>query len=135
MRKEELKAIYEKAIAEKEAKDCVKNPLCLFHLSIKDVSRKATKKDYTLWLEGFLKNGGKITHTYDYPIKMEDFIVIEKDFKLFPLHGAQSIGLIIKEGVKRINGIKDHRGHNELYFMDDYSNIGNFIPMHSDIIQ
>lgn len=125
-----LNKILDKARSRKAVYRCSKKPMCLFNSLLKDVSRKATKEDYLLWLEGFLKNKGEITHVYDYPINMTDFIFIEKDFYMSPLYGAQSIGLIIKKGVKCLGGDK---GHNELYYMDNFSQKGDFVPIYSDL--
>lgn len=96
--------------------------------------RIATKNDYSTWLCGFMNGGGKISHVYDhkmnYKTNLKSWFVVESDFEISPLYGAYSLNLIVQKGVKLIRG---DRGHSNLYFMDDFSISGKFIPIYIDI--
>jgi len=91
--------------------------------------KPANKKDYANWLIGYLKNGGQVSHVYDY--EFPGFFIAKKDFKLGSLYGANSIQVIIPEGIKTSNA----SGHNTYYFMDDFKTSGyGWVPIYSDII-
>ena len=38
-----------------------------------DTTQPASIEDYVLWLQGYIKRGGKATHFYDYPFSRMDF--------------------------------------------------------------
>ncbi|MDO8508021.1 MAG: hypothetical protein Q7S53_05665 [bacterium] len=88
--------------------------------------------EYRDWLEGFRKNGGEVTHHYTYPFSRQqrDFFVAKADFPATPRYGADSINIIVPEGVNFLGG---NIGHSTLYFMDGYRMIGHFAPSFSDI--
>lgn len=90
----------------------------------------ATKNDYCKWLCGFMSGGGEISHVYDYEMNLKSWFVVESDFEISPLYGSYSVNLIVQKGVKLIRGDK---GHSNLYFMDDYSTSGEFVPVYIDI--
>ena len=97
---------------------------------IKKYLRIASVKDYSEWLNGYLKNGGKITHHYDY--NLSRMCVAMGDFHLPPLHGACSFDIIVPT---RIHITYDDLGHNNLYFMKDFSNVGSFVPCYNDVAE
>ena len=90
--------------------------------------RPANKADYIVWLMGYLKNGGKITHVYDYKMQLDSWYVVLLDFTISPLYGAEHKNLIIKKGVKLKGGTE---GHNRIYFMDDFKT-HDIVPIYSD---
>lgn len=95
-------------------------------------SRSARVEDYKKWLAGFIKKGGEPTHFYDYPMKgsLDDWLVATADFELVPLYGANSLHIIVLNGVKFKGG---DLGHTELYFMDGFEKRASCIPVYADI--
>ena len=91
--------------------------------------RHANKIDYIQWLIRYLKNGGKITHVYDYKMQLDSWYVALMDFTISPLYGAEHKNLIVKDGVKLKGGTE---GHNKLYFMDGFTT-QDIVPIYSDI--
>jgi len=94
--------------------------------------RQASIEDYRNWLAGFLEKGGKLTHCYEYLIErgLDDWKVALKDFQISPLFGTESLNIIVPSGIKFLGG---ELGHNNLYLMDDFSCIGSWVPIYSDI--
>lgn len=92
----------------------------------------ATTEDYKRWLRGFLAKGGKISHVYDYPMSqtISEWFVAFKDFEISPLYGASSVYIIVQSGVRFLGG---NLGHSGLYFMDEYTQNGGFVPIYSDL--
>lgn len=92
----------------------------------------AKKEDYIIWLEGYVKDGNLPTHSYNYPMSrvIDDFFVARDDFEMSPLYGADSISVIVPEGIRFLGG---ELGHNNLYFMEGHKNKGGFVPVYSDI--
>ncbi|MBA7700059.1 hypothetical protein ES703_108765 [subsurface metagenome] len=99
---------------------------------LKGKLRQARVKDYKNWLAGFLEKGNKPTHCYEYPLErgMEEWKVACSDFQILPLFGANSLQIIIPKGIKFLGG---ELGHSNLYFMDDFSCLGGWVPIYSDI--
>ena len=100
--------------------------------------RPATINEYIDWLIGYLKKGGEITHSYDYPMTrvLEEWFVVEKDFTIRPLYGARSVNLIVPHGVKFLGKKKD-LGHSNLYFEDEFKTLNDTfdeIPVYCDIL-
>ncbi len=91
---------------------------------------KANIKDYKKWLTGYLSQGGKTTHYYDYDMSDDTWFVAVRDFKIAPLYGANAKNIIVMSGVKFEGG---DFGHTELYFMDGYKHIGDWIPIYENI--
>lgn len=90
---------------------------------IKKHAHKSRIKEYILWLNGYLNNGGKIHHfrTYNFST-MIPWFTLDRDFKLeLPLYGDNSCNLIIPENV---NFEFKESGHIDLYFMKDFKCIG-----------
>ena len=91
---------------------------------------RASKRDYEKWLAGYLNQGGKPTHSYDYGMPEDSWLVATKDFQIEALHGSDSLQIIVKSGVIFKGG---ELGHTNLYFMDDFKLMGGWVPVYSDI--
>jgi len=90
--------------------------------------RTARASDYVAWLQGFLASGGELTHYYDYNLP-SDFYVAQEDIELIPLYGAASLSIIFPRGVKYLGG---GLGHCNLYFMEDFGQLGGWIPVYNN---
>lgn len=102
-----------------------------FDLAIAGKCRIATREDYLEWLSGYLKSFGKITHSYDYMMPMNRWIVVTKDLDLLPLYGAKQYYLIVPKGIT-VNIVG--QGHHKLYYMCDFSHSGGFVPIYKDTV-
>ncbi len=101
----------------------------------KHISR-ATPRDYTGWLVGYLENGGDITHNYDYDLP-DDFYIAHSDFQMSDFYGAMSFNVIIPVGVEVGYGKGTHWngiGHCSLYFMDGFREVNGFVPCYDDVL-
>lgn len=99
--------------------------------------RPAKISEYVSWVNGYLKQGGKITHDYDYPIErvLKDIFVAESDFYIQPLRGSESVGIIVPKGIKFL-GDKNNLGHINLYLEDEFitlSSVFAFVPRYLNI--
>ena len=93
--------------------------------------RGANRADYTQWLEGFVDAGNTPTHYYSYPFsRWNSFYVAKKDFELVPLYGADSINIIVPEGITILGG---SRGHNNIFCYNGYKHRGT-VPVFSDTV-
>jgi hypothetical protein len=133
--KEEL--LYEELDKAREVYDAY--PLKTKKPSIKELRdmsgkklRHATPEDYAAWLLGYLLKGGKPTHYYDYDMPRDEFYVAEEDFETAPLHGADSINIIVPGDVNWKGG---ELGHCNLYLMKDFKNIGGDVPVYKDVVE
>lgn len=90
---------------------------------------KATNQHYKRWLKGFLDNGGKPTHFYDYKLP-SNFYIANEDVKMIALCGASSIDIIAMPGIK----ITGELGHCSVFAMDNFTTQGICIPVYSDTI-
>ena len=102
----------------------------LKELKILPRMKRARIEDYTEWLRGYMENGGIPSHVYDYPMPQCSFFVASQDFELFPLYGTSSMEIIIPKGIHFLGG---ERGHTNLYFMEDFRNVGSWVPLFNDI--
>lgn len=91
---------------------------------------RASKRDYEKWLAGYLSQGGKPTHSYNYDMPEDRWFVATKDFQIEALHGSDSLQIIVKSGVIFEGG---ELGHTNLYFMDDFKLMGGWVPVYSNI--
>lgn len=98
----------------------------LMSKSLKD----ATLRQYLEWLEGYTGNGGKITHCYDYPFRIGGFEVATSDIVVRYVCGAGSKNIIVPQNVKCTI---DCIGHNNIYYMSDFSQVGDWVPIYNDI--
>lgn len=96
--------------------------------------------EYVDWLKGYVKHGGKPTHTYNYPFSRSGFeyiangtLVIDSDKEF----GAKSRNVIAARGV-RILRTNDRAGfngwgHSRVYSMDKFrTNPGSLVPIYND---
>jgi len=91
----------------------------------------ANRADYTRWLEGFVDAGNTPTHYYSYPFsRWDSFYVAKKDFELVPLYGADSINIIVPDGITILGG---SRGHNNIFCYNGYKHRGS-VPVFSDTV-
>lgn len=86
--------------------------------------RPARRQDYEAWLRSWVEAGNQPTHPYNYPFEQGNssnafephgkrWHVAEQDFSTVPLHGADSVCIIVPEGVQHVEG---ELGHTSLYF-------------------
>jgi len=92
--------------------------------------RDAIPSDYKAWLMGYLKRGGKITQRYDYEMPAR-WYVAKGDIELEPLHGANSVNIIIPQGLNAWHPLG--LGHCNLYFMKEFDQIGGWVPLYVNI--
>lgn len=87
---------------------------------------------YEAWLTGYLKQGGKISHVYNYPMP-DEFLVVRKsdNVKISALYGASAKSIIVPWGVSC--ECEENIGHNNVYFMDGFKVKGNWVPCYSDM--
>jgi hypothetical protein len=87
--------------------------------------RRAEARDYNAWVRGYLERGGTIGHAYDYGLPSSYYIAIRDIEILPPLVGAESVSIIVPEGITvSYNGL----GHNALFFMDGFECDMTFSP-------
>jgi hypothetical protein len=92
--------------------------------------KPATPLEYSKWITGFIRQGGKPEHFYDYPIP-RDFYIAWHNLTLPPLYGAMSINIIVPENVTVSYG---DIGHSGLFFMDGFRHVGS-VPVFSDTVE
>lgn len=116
---------------------------------IEEFCRPAEVIDYAYWLEGYIKNGGKITHHYDYNLPKDKLFVLQtgsaqaeiakKGFLEIPkLTGASAFSLIIPELIEKEAVADNIRSHNNLYYMEGFSlneDGFDFVPSYLDVEQ
>lgn len=102
----------------------------LFNKEIVPYIIRATIEEYMDWVRGYIENGGKPTHYYDYPFSQESFVIAKHNFTMMPRYGAKSINIIVPKGVYVMG--KDI-GHSNLYFMDGYRQVGGNVPIYEDM--
>lgn len=96
--------------------------------------RPAKPVDQKRWMLGFILNGGRPTHRYDYPVSrsIDSWLVVSSDFTISPRYGSNSRHYILEKGVEFLGG---DRGHSTIHFMDDGSVIGDYAPLYSDTVE
>lgn len=96
----------------------------------------ATIHQYLLWMEGFIAEGGKPTHFYDYPFDRPTWLYTSLDFAVNGECGARSQNVIVEAGATVLNPNPwkpfGGYGHNHLYLMDGFRVIGDWVPLYSD---
>jgi hypothetical protein len=90
--------------------------------------RNAKPKEYAMWLCGYITNGGRITHNYEYDIP-DSFMVALQEFELPRACGALSRNVICPSGITiRANG------HCNVYMMDEFKYDGHgWVPLYNDV--
>lgn len=89
-------------------------------------TRPATVEDYTKWLEGYKRRGGKIS-SYKTQFSQLSIRIVDKDFTIFPLFGSLGLSYLVMPGVK-ITYANGNPGHSTVYFMDNFSMEGRSEP-------
>ena len=103
----------------------------VFKTAIRPNLRSATHNDYINWLKGFIANGGKPTHYYDYDMP-NDFYVATNGFEIkHSFCGALSFQVIVPVG---ITIIPTSLGHCNLYLMDNFKIVGWWVPVYRNTI-
>ncbi len=90
--------------------------------------RPAEVKDYLDWLKGYIENGGKPTHVYNYPFSRWDWYVATIFLKPIRLCGASAVNIIVPADIQVESG---DWGHCRLFFMNGYKAIGS-VPIFAD---
>jgi hypothetical protein len=127
---EKLNAMLDSFREEQKMKDELFRELIYPRETLIKKTHPASVSDYTEWLKGYLQNGGKPTHSYNYPMSRQAWYVADCDFKILPLYGAEAISIIIPTTVKFLGGVP---GHCNLYFMDGFKVEGGIVPIFEDI--
>jgi hypothetical protein len=100
--------------------------------------RLAEPKDYSRWLKGYLRRGGKVTHPRNREIRCAKFYVLESLPDHVPsLYGALSINVIVPSGLRFF---PDHLprtfhgqcGHSSFFFMDGFQAVSMSIESFAD---
>jgi hypothetical protein len=100
----------------------------------------ASAEDYAQWLRGYVKNGGKVTHHYDYPFSRARFLYASEDVTVDSRkeYGARSRSIIARKGVKVTRSDPsqsfDGWGHTKVYWLDGYRANDTFVPVYSDAV-
>lgn len=100
-----------------------------FWASSRHVLSPATPLDYARWLAGYIRQGGELTHSYDYDLP-RSFFVATGNLHLPALYGSRAVSVIVPRGVEVTF---DEIGHNALYFMDDFRVEGSLVPLYSGL--
>lgn len=93
--------------------------------------REASISDYLDGLSEYSQVTKSVfTHRYDYTFYNADFYVALNDFTISPLHGSQSINIIVPKHVT----VYGELGHNNLYLHgDEPEHIGGWVPYYTDL--
>lgn len=93
----------------------------------------ALLRDYLVWLEGYLLDGGEPSHYYDYPWIRCRMKITWEDFTTNGECGASSQQTIAPYGISYLGG---PIGHNTIYYYDEFRDKycvhGHFVPVYSD---
>lgn len=81
------------------------------------IAKPATEAEILKWEEGAKNN-----YPNGYKILKRNVFFVDQDVTIPPLHGASSISVIVKNGVK-IYGV-EQRSHNTIYYMDGFRKTG-----------
>jgi len=103
-----------------------------------DTTQSASIEDYVLWLQGYVKRGGRPTHFYDYPFSRAGFryastpLTVDSDYE----YGSSSREIIVARNVAtdRTNPTGPFGGwaHTQVYFMHGYRSNKTIVPVYSD---
>ncbi len=77
------------------------------------IAKPATPAELKFW-----EDGAKGSYLKDIKIQKHNVYFVDKDVIIPPLHGANSISIIVAKGVK-IHGV-DKWSHNSIYYMDGF---------------
>ena len=87
--------------------------------------------DYFMFLDTYIKSGGKVSHHYDYEFRGNRVYIARNICEIFPLYGSSAIMVIMMPGCRVTEGDK---GHNNFYSYDDILNqkYASWFPTYSD---
>jgi hypothetical protein len=128
----EKDAIYkrEKATHLREIEGAIK----YFELDILPGLLPATNRDYEAWLCAFLRQGGEITHAYDYPMPKETYVV-SSGVKVIDLKlgycGSDAFNLIIPPDSQV--EIRGNIGHCLIFDCRDFDKVPWMVPVWKNI--
>jgi hypothetical protein len=99
--------------------------------------RPAEPREYSRWLKGYLRRGGKVTHPRDREIGPQRFYVLESTPDYVPsLYGALSFNIIVPAGVlapadlpRTFHG---RCGHSGFFFMAGFEAVSLIIESFTD---
>lgn len=102
-----------------------------FKLTIAPHIKPASASHYKQWLTGYLDNGGKPSHFYDYDLP-KSFYIATSNFISLNLCGSTAIHVIVPKGIDidTSEGI----GHCSFYLMSDFSIIGHWVPVYRNTV-
>lgn len=87
---------------------------------------------YVRWLQRYVRNGGQITHVYDYPYDRAGFLLAVRDFRLGGECGSRARPVVVPSTVRFLGG---DLGHCNLYFEADDTGDAHgslWVPVYSD---
>ena len=90
--------------------------------------RETTLDEYRHWLSGYLENGGRVSHYYDYEFGRQTFYTATYSGSLAPQYGSASFCVLAPAGVKIVSG-----GHNNVFHIDGFTASGWFAPMFDNV--
>lgn len=103
-----------------------------------DTTQPASVEDYVLWLQGYVRRGGKPTHFYDYPFGQVGFryadsrLTVDSDYE----YGSSLRRIIVAKNVttERTNPAGPFGGwaHTKCYFMHGFRTNDSSVPVYSD---
>lgn len=89
---------------------------------------------YVEWLRGFVANGGRPTHAYDYRFGRRSWVYAPREFAVNGECGARALHVILDHGARVLNPNPwkpfGGYGHNTLYLLDDFQLIGHWVPIY-----
>lgn len=98
--------------------------------------RPARAEDYAAWLSAWVKDGGPVTHHYDYPLTRGDswLVLTTRPAGIPELHGSFAVHVIVPEDIGFTpDGLPRAIGHNQFYFVEGSRNVGGWVPLYSDV--
>lgn len=93
---------------------------------------KDAKHHYSEWLKWYIAKGGRVTHTYSYPLAQHRWVIAKKDGKYLGGAGAKSYHLLIPEGVTGVELIDPQ--HCPVYSYEERHENVSFVPQYSDCL-
>ncbi len=97
--------------------------------------KTATPLQYAAFLHKHLKNGGVISHIYDYPFERAGIKIATQSVSIPKGCGTKAINVIVPDGMT-INRVGDgNNDHGDSYNMKDGSVSGSWTPIYPDVVQ
>jgi len=99
-----------------------------------NVTFPAVLWQYIEWLRGFVANGGRPTHSYDYRFGRSSWLYAPHEFAVNGECGARSMHVILENGARVLNPNPwkpfGGYGHNTLYLLDGFELRGHWVPIY-----